>query len=232
MIDPKEQPAGLQFTLGARAPADTWYMPAGSIEEGIDARISIMNPHRQEALVSISLVTAEETVQPPKLVEIPVAPRTTTRVVLAEMLGRSQSSLGGAGVIVRSTNEVGVIAERTLWYDLPAVAGTSSEIGAAVARERWVVPPALHKPTTDTLLILNPGPEPARVSVAVLRDRGDPQRPAYLTAIRVPPATRRRIELRELGATVYVGADVPVVAERSATAGRDAAAVLGVPAGE
>lgn len=232
IIHPKEQPSGLQFTLGARAPATVWYMPAGSIEEGIDPRVSLMNPGRREAVVSISLVTAEETVQPPKLVEVRVAPQTTMRVVLSEMLGRGQSDLGGAGIVVRSTNDVGVIAERTLWYDLAAVTGVSSEIGAAVARERWIVPQALHKPTTDTLLVLNPGPEPATVTVTVLSESAGPSTPPDLRDIRVRPGTRRRIELSEPGRMLLVEADGPVVVERSATAGRDAAAVLGVPAGE
>jgi hypothetical protein len=206
-------------------------MPAGSIEEGIDQRITLMNPHREEAVVSISLVTAKGTEQPPKLVEVRIAPETTTRVVLSESLGRSRRDLGGAGTVVRSMNDVGVIAERTLWYELSAVSGVSSEIGAAVVRNRWIVGPALLKPTTDTLLILNPGPESARVDVAVLSSSG-PARPGYLRSMLVKAGTRKRIELREPGQVLYVSSNQPIVAERSATAGRDASALLGTPVGE
>lgn len=230
ILEPKEQPDGMQFTLGARDSALEWYMPAGSIEQGIDERITLMNPHRDEAVVSISLVTAQGTVQPPKLVEVRVAPETTTRVVLRESLGRGQQDLGGVGAVVRSLNDVGVIAERTLWYDLSAVTGVSSEIGASVSRERWIVGPALLKPTTDTLLIMNPGSEPARVDVEVLTESGA-TRPAYLRGLLVKAGTRRRIELREVGGVLLVTSDQPVVTERSATAGRDASAVLGIPAG-
>ena len=231
LIDPDKQPAGMQFTLGARATAPIWYLPAGSVESGIDERITLMNPHRDEAVVSISLVTAEGTVQPPKLVEVRVAPETTNRVVLSEVVGRGQQDMGGAGAIVRSMNDVGVIAERTLWYDLPAVSGVSSEIGAAVARDRWIVGPALLKATTDTLLILNPGPESTRVDVALLTE-GRVARPGSLRNVMVKAGTRRRIELRDGTGVVLVTADQPVVAERSATSGRDASAVLGTPAGE
>lgn len=231
ILEPKEQPSGLQFTLGARGSALNWYLPAGSVEEGIDERITLMNPHRDEAVVSISLVTSEGTVQPPKLVEVRVAPQTTLRVVLSESLGRSRQDLGGAGAVVRSMNDVGVIAERTLWYDLSAVSGVSSEIGAAVMRDRWIVGPALLKPTTDTLLIMNAGPESARVDVTVLSESG-PTRPGYLRGLMVKAGTRRRIELRQPGSVLLVSSDEPIVAERSATAGRDASAVLGSPAGE
>ena len=231
ILEPKEQPAGLQFTLGARGSALTWYLPAGSVEEGIDERITLMNPHREEAVVSVSLVTAEGTEQPPKLVEVRIAPETTSRIVLSEALGRSRQDLGGAGAVVRSMNDVGVVAERTLWYDLSAVTGVSSEIGAAVTAERWIVGPALLKPTTDTLLLLNPGPESARVDVAVLTDSGA-QQPGYMRNLLVKAGTRRRIELKELGAMLLVTSEEPIVAERSATAGRDASAVLGTPAGE
>ena len=48
----------------------------------------------------------------------------------------------------------------------------------------------------------------------------------------VKAGTRRRIELRDPGAVLLVTSDQPIVAERSATAGRDASAVLGTPASE
>lgn len=232
ILDPKKRPGGLQFTLGARAPATTWYLPAGSVEAGIDERLTLMNPSREEAMVTISLVTAKETLQPPKLVEVPIPPGTTKRLTLAENIGRGQDDVGGSAVIVRSINEVGVVAERSLFYDLEAVTGVSSEIGAAVARTTWMVAPALLRPAADTVLLLNPGPQPARVDITVLDGSGRQRRPGYLQDVRIAPSTRRRIELKELGAVLLVTSDNPIVSERSATTARDAAAVLGIPVGD
>lgn len=231
LVDPKEQAAGVQFTLGAPSASTTWYFPAGSIEESIEEKINILNPSRDEAVLSISLVTAKESLQPPKLVEVAVPPKSAVRLPLSEYVGRGGHDIGGAGVIVRSTNEVGVVAERTLWYDLDAVSGVSSEMGSAVAQQRWLVPPALLKPTTDTLVLLNPERARVTVDVSILRDGRKPMNPKSLRGIVIGPGTRRRIELSGNLGMLLVSATGPVVAERSATSSRDAAAVMGIPSG-
>lgn len=229
MVKPEEQPDGLQYSLGARSTSTTWYLPAGSVEPGVEERINILNPSSEEAVVSVSLLTAEETLQPPKLVEIPIRARSSRRLNLSEYMGRGQKNIGGAGAIVRSINDVGIVAERTIWYDLDAVAGVSSEIGSAVTNTRWLVPPALLKPSTDTLLLMNPGTERVRVDVSFLGD-GPPSEPQKLQGLFVGPGSRRRIELPASTGMLMVTASGPVVAERSATSGRDAAAVMGLPA--
>ncbi|HYI44040.1 MAG TPA: DUF5719 family protein [Actinomycetota bacterium] len=231
LVDPKEQAAGVQFSLGAPNSATTWYLPAGSVEEGVEEKINILNPSRDEAIVSVSLVTAKETLQPPKLVEVAVPAASSRRLPLSEFVGRGGHNIGGAGVIVRSTNSVRFVAERTIWYDLDAVSGVSSEMGSAVAQPRWLVPPALLKPTTDTLVLLNPGPGRITVDVAILRDRAAPDVPAKFRGIVVGPGTRRRIEISGNAGMLFVRATGPVVAERAATSSRDAAAVMGIPSG-
>jgi hypothetical protein len=231
LIDPKEQPTGLQFTLGAKATAETWYLPAGSIEDGVDERISLLNPSNQEAIVSLSLVTSTETLQPPRLVDIQLPARTSTRLTLSELIGSRLQNLGGVGVVATSTNSVGIVAERTLWYDITGVTGTSSEVGGEVTRELWLVPPALLKPTTDTVVVLNPGLKRTKVSLSLLGPRG-PRRLRDLQDVSVGPARRRRIELHGVEAgMILLESDRPVAVERSASSSRDAAAVLGIPSG-
>ena len=44
IAQPDEKPSGVQFTLGATGTAAAWHFPEGAIGEGIDERISIMNP--------------------------------------------------------------------------------------------------------------------------------------------------------------------------------------------
>jgi len=118
LVEPEEQADGLQYTLGARGTSTTWYLPAGSVEEGVEERINLLNPSGKEAVVSITLVTSEGSVQPPKLVELAIQWRSSRRLNLSELMGRGQGDIGGIGAIVRSVNDVGVIAERTIWYDL------------------------------------------------------------------------------------------------------------------
>jgi hypothetical protein len=204
-------------------------MPAGSVEEGVEGRISILNPSSDEAIVNVSLVTSKESLQPPKLVELAVPPASAIRLPLSEYVGRGQKNLGGAGVVVQSTNEVEVVAERSIWYALDAVSGVSSEIGSAIAREQWLVPPALLKPGTDTLVLLNPGTKRLKVDVSVLRDGKKPYKPPGFQGLVVPGGARKRIELSGNAATLWISARGPVVAERSATSARDAAAVMGFP---
>lgn len=228
-----DRPPGTQFTLGATAPAETWYFPEGAMEAGIDERISLLNPTDEEAIASLSLSTADETVQPPRLVEVVVPPNSLLPIPLRNYVGGPQRALGGAGVVVR-TSSGSVVAERTIYYETDLLSGVASETGVVKASSDWFLGPPVEKPATDSVILMNPGAEQATVSLSLLSAHRDPQSPTSLQSLSVPEGTRLKVPLGEWtrGRTisVYVASDTDIVAERFGSRAGDVASVMGLRA--
>ena len=231
-VNSEDRPEGVQFSLGATAPATEWYFPEGGLGKGVDERVSLLNPTDEEAVATVSLVTGEETLQPPKLVEVLVPPQTLQPLALREYVGGSDSDLGGAGVVIR-TSSGAVVAERSVYYETSDLTGVASEVGAARIATGWYLGPAVSAPETDSVILLNPSAEPARVSLSLRSSAGAPLRPAELQDVALKEGTRRKIPLGEWtrGRTlaVLVESDVGIVAERFGSRGDDVASLMGLP---
>lgn len=230
---PKGGPEGVQLTLGARAVARRWHFPDGAIGEGFDERIAIMNPNRRQAVVDITLASGEETIQPADLMEVAIPARSSATFSLAKARTGIQDTTG-VSATVRSANGVGIIAERTMRYS-NGITGATAELGAVRTSTRWLLSPASLTPTTDAIVLYNPGVEAARVRVVMLDVEGEPLRLGQLQDLRVPAGRRLRVSLEDLTenrpVTALVSASGEIVAERfSYSSGDgDAAALLGVP---
>ena len=226
------RPNGVQFTLGATAPSVQWFFPEGAVDASTHERVSLLNPSEEEAVVTISLASKEQTVQPPELLEVVVPPRTLQRVALRDYVGGSDRNLGGAGVIIRTTSGK-VVAERTVYYGSDAVTGTASEVGAARTSSEWYVGPAVRKPDRDHLVLLNPGAERVSVSLSLLNEQQGLLQPGALTDLTMEPGTQLRVALDRWTAggiySVRVEADGDVVAERMSVQGSEVGSVMGVP---
>ena len=227
----EDRPHGVYFTLGATAPALEWYFPEGAVGNGLEEVITLLNPHRRESIVTISLAAVGGRLQPPKLVEVRVPPDAIKTVDLPSFLGAQDQELGSVGAIVSSTNNVGVVAERTVWYAAGRT-GVSSTIGALAPATQWLVPPAAVVSTEDSVVLLNPGDAKATVDIVLLRQDGDPVAPRSLKGVAIKRGGRVRLVLNDLTGgqptALLVTSDQPVVAERVATAGNgDVATVIG-----
>jgi hypothetical protein len=234
MAEPERKPSGLQFTLGATVTNDVWHFPEGAVGEGLDERLTVMNPGPQEALIDVSLVTAERTEQVAALTGVSVPPRSTISIPLDESMVPGGEG-GGAGAVIRSVNEVPVVAERTVFYATEDLDGVASEIGAPAPAERWLLGPATTRPETDSALLLNPGASDVEVTLELMRADGRTLRPRTLRNLPLRRGTRLRVPLSDITdgepAAVMVTATGPVVAERfsySSGAG-DVASVMGLP---
>ena len=227
--EPEQNPDGVQFSLGATAPALEWFFPEGAVESGVEEELSFLNPHKKEAVLSVSLPTASRPV--PKLIQVRVPPESLRTISLPEVVGGANRTTGAVGAIVRSTNGVGVVAERTVWYAASRT-GVSSEIGAPAAATDWMVLPAAASSPDDSVVLLNPGSRSARVSLTILsRDRGA-LRPGGLRDIKVRASSRLRVVLNDFtggqAVAVVVASDQPIVAERVATAANgDVSSLMG-----
>ncbi|MGH2757482.1 MAG: DUF5719 family protein [Actinomycetota bacterium] len=233
---PQDGSKGVQMSLGVHRTATTWYFPEGAVVPGIDTRIAIANPDPDsEAVVTMSLSTGDRVVQPPELVEMAI-PALSARVIPLEFsLPRGQRDLGGVSVIVQSTNDTGIIAERTIRYSDGTLSGSSSEIGASVTSRRWLVQPATLNPSTDTLVVMNPGGERATFDVEILRDGREPLAPRKLSDRSIRSGGRLKLGLGEWTAgdtaALLVTSSDPVVVERVSYSSipNDVGAVMGIP---
>lgn len=231
--EPEDRPNGVYLTLGATGPSLEWYFPEGAVGNGLEEIITLLNPYRRESIVTISLATSGGRLQPPKLVEVRVPPGAIKTVALPSFLGGQDQSLGSVGAIVKSTNDVGVIAERTVWYAAGRT-GVASTMGALAPATQWIVPPAAVVSTEDSVILLNPGSAKATVDVVLLRQDGQPVAPGQLKGVSIKPGARVRLVLNELTGgqptALLVTSDQPIVTERVATAGNgDVASVIGDP---
>lgn len=227
----EDRPDGVIYGLGSTSATTEWYFPEGAVGQGLEEVITLLNPNKREAIVTIELATGDGPLQPPKLAEIRVPPGTIKPVSLPETLSARDQDLGTVGATVTSTNGVGVVAERTVWYAADRT-GVTSVIGAREPGLSWLVPPAAASTPADALMLLNVSGRAATVSISLLRQDGAPLTPGSLQAVRVKPGARIRVLLRDLTGgrpmVVVAASDVPIVAERVASSGNgDVAGVMG-----
>lgn len=231
-VGSEDRPEGVQFSLGATRPASGWYFPDGGLGGGVDTRLSLLNPTDEEAVANVSLVTGEETLQPPKLLEVLVPPQTLRPLPLGQLVGGSDSDIGGAGIVVRTSSGT-VVAERTVYYETTDLDGVASEVGAARTATNWFLPPAVTAPDTDSVILLNPEAEDATVSLTLRGSFTAPASPGPLQDLNLPAGTRLKIPLGEWtrGKSMFVSveSDNAIVAERFGSRGGDVAALVGHP---
>ena len=233
-VSSEDRPEGVQFSLGATTPWDTWFFPEGAVADGYDERVSLFNPTDEEAVATIALVTGEQTLQPPKLVEVVVPPQTLQPLPLRDYVGGPDREAGGVAVVVRTTSGR-LVAERTVYYDSADLTGVASEVGSARTATEWFVGPSVASPETDSVVLLNPGAEPATVSLSLRRPGADPLEPARLQEMTVKAGTRLKVPLAEWtgGATFAIVAtsDRGIVVERFGSKGAEVGSVMGIPLG-
>jgi hypothetical protein len=227
------RPRGEQLSLGATDSRTEWFLPDGDVGQGYDERIALLNPGSKAARVTISVLTAHRTVQPPKLLNITVPPASSKTVAPAPAITGCNRKVCGIGVVVTSTNNVGIVAERTIWYSTGHLSGVASEIGAPGTAMHWYLGPASFAPARDWISVVNPTTADARVSVTLETDRGGPKAPAALQHLKVKAGTRLQIPVNRWtsGRPVVslLSSDQQVVAERSSYSrgGNDVSALMG-----
>jgi hypothetical protein len=231
---PEELPPGVQASLGATTAARRWFFPDGAIGPGAAERISVLNPNDSEARVNIRLATSRSTIQPRRLLEVPVPRQSAISLSLEEFV-KPPKELTSVSATLTSLNEVDVVAERTVWYSTGDISGVASETGSQQTSERWLLPPAAIEPSTDAVAIMNPTSRRAQVDISFLRTEDAPVAPGELQNLVLGPGSRVKLpvgsytEGRPMLARVV--ASEPVVAERFAYSNResDVASVMGLP---
>jgi hypothetical protein len=208
--DPAAPVGGVTDTLGSPSTGTEWTWPEGASGNGLDESYTIYNPGAATAQVSLGVGLDAGTAQP---FQLTVGPESVVTVVSS---GQARIPAGvGHFAVLRSTNGVPVVAERTLAAGPPSsLTGLGELPGLRVAEANWLLGSGrLTSGTQEYVVIQNPGPTAATVRVADLSG----QVLAGLGSVNIPAGGRTSIQLSRYGPTnpaVLVHSSTPVVVER------------------
>jgi hypothetical protein len=196
-------------SIGAAAPATTWYLAEGSTGEGFETWVLVQNPRDTAVSVDLTLLTSASEQKPEALtgVEIPAGSRRTFR--LNDYLTDYNVS-----TLVTSTG-AGVIAERAM-YDTGRTWATES-VGATAPATTWYLAEGSTGEGFETwVLVANPGGTEVTVDLSFATSEGIQAGPEDVV---IPARSRRTFNLGDFltsyDVSTLVTSTGPVVCERA-----------------
>jgi hypothetical protein len=183
---------GVAVSLGAASPGPVWYFPEGLVTDGQSERYQIYNPGADEAQVEVDLTLETGEAEPLRL----TVPRESRLTIVSADESRIPKGVPHA-VTVRSTSGPQVVAERTIDGTTPSPrTGVSITLGARLPAKRWgTAAGAADDATDEWVVVLNPGPRPARVTVNLLADGTPVPVGIDLTSVEVPAGQRKALHV-------------------------------------
>ena len=161
---------GGHVALGVAAPGPRWYFAEGYTGTGFDQYLTIMNPNG--AAANLRLTYYRKGAAPlVRTRSVPPGARVTVAVHdAAEGVGRNGGRGWEVATLVESTNGVGVVVERPIYFayggSMGAVTGGHTTPGATAPRAAWHFAEGYTGVGFDQYLtILNPNASPAGVAI-------------------------------------------------------------------
>jgi peptidoglycan/xylan/chitin deacetylase (PgdA/CDA1 family) len=109
--------SGGHDVVGAQKPETEWYFAEGCTRMGFETYLCMQNPGRGDALVDIAYFMGDGTINEKHGVRVAGGSRFTVPVHDPALgVGRYDDSSGDVSIRVESTNGVGVIAERSMYF--------------------------------------------------------------------------------------------------------------------
>jgi hypothetical protein len=208
--DPATPVAGVTVTLGAPAPATTWVWADGNSGNGVDERYVIYNPGNGTAEVTLSLELDQGVAEP---FDLSVGPEQVISVISSQQV-RIPPGVGHAAVL-RSSNGVPVVAERTVAAAAPSAWSGLGELpGGRLAASRWLLASAgAGRQRQGVVVIYNPGAAPVQITLEGLSGRAQ----IPLRAVMVAAGRRAVVQLAAfrpaVNESLVVSASGPVYVE-------------------
>ena len=189
---------------GTAAGSREWYLAEGCTGFGFETWITVLNPGQQETTVNARFLGEDGGVKETGLV-VPALSRRNVRV---------NDWVSAANVSTLLTSQDPVVAEVSM-YGSGRRSGTCSMGAKAPAQKWYFAEGATHSGFDTWLLLFNPQPGRARVTVNVDSD-GTALDPVHLE---LAPASRATLHLNDLlpgrDLSMLVSSDLPIVASRS-----------------
>lgn len=175
-------------STAAPEPASTWYFAEGATHL-FDHYLLIANP--SSAQTARLLLTFRDESGPFLSRDFTLGPRRRLTVKVNDLVG----SRGQVSTEVRSLNNVGVVAERTMLWEAGGIPweGGRNSLGASQAAERWFLPEGATHIFDQYVLIYNPSSsEEARVTCRFQNQAG----PIASHELTVEPGARATVNAR------------------------------------
>lgn len=193
-------------SIGATAPATTWYLAEGSSQDPFETWVLVLNPNAAPATVTLSFMKEDGSV----VVHRTLVPATSRASIFANLV------VPNAAFSTRVEADRPVVVERAMYLKAEAGGGGHGALAVPAPRQGWYFAEGDTRPEFDTWLLLqNPNPAPANVAVTLLGEDGTPALRSYT----VGPQARRSIflndELPNARFGLVIAADRPIIAERA-----------------
>jgi len=195
-------------SVGVTAPATTWYLAEGYTGGSFDTWVLIQNPGETAAEVKVTFMK-----QGGAMVErtYTVAANSRFTVFVDDILPNDEVSTK-----IESTNGVGIIAERAMYFNYNGKADGHDSTGVTAPSKTWYLVEGYTGGDFDTwVLIQNPNSTPANTTVTFMLPDGSIKQANYTLS----PNSRYTIFVDEIipssSVSTKVESDVPVIAERS-----------------
>jgi hypothetical protein len=155
---------GGHTVMGAAGPRLSWSFADGITSTGWDEYLTILNPATADAAVRLTFYVTGQSAPLVKTMVVPANSRATVAVFDAPTgLGRGQTH----GTTVTSTNGVGIVVERPIYFRYsPVIDGGHTLMGAVTPANTWLFAEGYTGPGFDEyLILLNPNSTPAPVTL-------------------------------------------------------------------
>lgn len=150
----------------------SWYFADGfTMEESVDELV-LTNPYNDDAVVDLTIATADGEREPSEYQGYPVEGRSVVVIDLAELGARSEQHLA----VSVSASRGRVIAGRSQQYEGGGRGGYTITLGAPSLRDQWYFASgAKRDDLTETFRLYNPSDDDVEVNAVYLGVATDPQ---------------------------------------------------------
>ena len=191
-------------SMGATALSKTWYMPEGVTRGGYDTWLLMLNPQDVPGTATVTYMKEDGTTVVRRYL---LEPRTRISVYVNE-------EVPNARVATKVESDLPIVAERSTYF--PGGVGAHNSMGAPAPSKQWYLPEgSTAKPFWENVLLANPNPSPANVTVDFMKEDGSTVEKQYA----MKPTSRLTLEMNAIlpdtAFSTRVQSDQPVVAERS-----------------
>ena len=151
--------------MGVPEPQNQWYLAEGYTAQQYDTYVLVQNPGSTRAEVTLSCMRKDGYRRD---VELLLDPKSRRTVRLDDIPG-----FEAAEVSTRVTSDVGVIAERAMYFDSAGRDGGHGSAGVNEPSQRWYLAEGYTGGSFDTWVgIMNPGEKPVSVKTTFMRSDG------------------------------------------------------------
>lgn len=232
-------PPGVTTSIGAVTRASSWWFAGGDARAGASEVVAIAAVGQLDARVNVQAQAGAKAIVQPVELTVPSGGVSWVRIGGCSDSSRTcldVPSRSGYVIVVQSDADAPIVAQTLSRFDGDGdrTLGAATSTGSTTPARRWVIPRTRAQGERSTSIALtDQAVDPAHVAVAIMYG-GRVHRPASLRRLTIAPGERVVLPRDELplrvDAAVVVTSDVPIFAESTIYAERDATRAPGIAA--